>query len=160
MGRFVFVLLLASMCLVATADSAGQTQPTPFEPVSSGGPIHGSVKSGNMPIPGAAVSVALGSSNQKFSTWTDIDGSYSVAVPSSGSYHVSVQMVAFANSTKDVVVDGTHQDVQTNFELTLRSRTQEAPPQPRRPGGQGGAQGFQRLAELQNMGTQESGGNT
>ena len=63
--------------------------------------IHGIVKSGSMPIPGAAVSISPSSSDQRFSAWTDVDGSYSVAVPSDGSYTVRVQMVAFANNTQN-----------------------------------------------------------
>ena len=158
MGRFVLARLLFGLLVFSIVDSAAQTQAAQPGPPPAG-TIHGIVKSGNMPIPGAAVSVTLASSNQKFSTWTDVDGSYSVAVPAAGSYHAAVQMVAFANSAKDVVVDAAHADVQVNFELTLLSRTQETTPQPRRAGGQGGGQGFQRLAELQNAGTQDSGGN-
>ena len=60
-----------------------------------------------MPIPGAAVSISSWSSpsSNKISTWTDVDGSYSAAVPSYGSYTVQVQMVAFANSAQQVVID-------------------------------------------------------
>jgi trimeric autotransporter adhesin len=158
MGRFVFASLLLGLLVFRVVDSAAQTQASQPQPPTAG-TIHGIVKSGNMPIPGAAVSVTLASSNQKFSTWTDVDGSYSVAVPAAGAYHVAVLMVAFADSAKDVVIDAAHQDVQTNFEMTLLSRTQEATPQQRRPGAQGGGQGFQRLAELQNGSTQEPGGN-
>ena len=100
---------------------------------AGGGTIHGIVKSGNMPIPGAAVSISSASSDPAISTWTDVDGSYSASVPSYGSYTVHVQMVAFANSTQQVVIDASHQNVAANFELTLLSRTQEASPQPRRP---------------------------
>ena len=91
-----------------------------------------------MPIPGAAVSISLASSSEKISTWTDVDGSYSAAISSYGSYTVRVQMIAFANSTQQVTIDASHQDVQANFELSLLSRTQETT-QPRRPGGTNGA---------------------
>ena len=118
------------------------------------------VKSGNMPIPGAAVIVTLASSNEHISTWTDVDGSYSAAVPSYGTYKVQVQMIAFANSTQQVVIDASHENALVNFELTLLSRTQEASPPTRRPYGQGGAQrGFQTLSALQGMTDQQGGGN-
>jgi trimeric autotransporter adhesin len=147
-------LFLGLLMVFEVVDSGAQTQPPqPESPL--GGTIHGIVKAGNMPIPGATVSITDSSSNQKFSTWTDVDGNYSVAVPSNGAYHVTVQMVAFAKSAKEVVIDAQHQDVPTNFELTLLSRTRETAPQPRRTGGQGGGQGFQRLAQLQNADTQE-----
>ncbi len=56
---------------------------------------------------------------QKIAIWTDVDGIYSAAVPSYGSYTVRVEMIAFANSTQQVVIDATHQNVPANFELTL-----------------------------------------
>ncbi len=132
---------------------------------SAAGTIHGVVKSGNMPIPGAGVSISTepstaGASAEKISTWTEVDGSYSAAVPSYGSYTVQVQMAVFANSIQKVVIDASHLNVQANFELTLLSRTHEAPPQPRRPPGQGGGQrGYQSLALMQSMTEQEGGGN-
>ncbi len=144
-----FSLLLALECL--HAQSEPQTTPT--------GMIHGIVKSGNMPIPGAAVSISLVASTEKISTWTDVDGSYSANVPAYGSYTVSIQMVAFANGTQQVVVDAAHPNVQANFELTLQSHTREAAPQPRGIGGQRLAQrGFQVLA-MQSTADQEANGN-
>jgi hypothetical protein len=116
------------------------------------------VKSGNMPIPGAAVSISVPSS-ETISTWTDVDGSYSAAVPAYGTYTVQVQMVAFANGSHQVVVDAGHPVVQANFELTLLSRTREQTPQPRRPEGQAIAQrGFQSLSILQSMTGQDAAG--
>jgi trimeric autotransporter adhesin len=140
---------------------SNQTQPAQLQPIQPAvGMIHGIVRSGNMPIPGATVSISLGSSAQKISTWTDVDGSYSAAVPAYGSYSVRVEMVAFANSTQQVVIDDSHQSVQANFDLTLLSRTREENPEPRRPVGQAAAQrGFQTLSALQSMTEQEAGGN-
>jgi hypothetical protein len=140
---------------------SNQTQPAQLQPIQPAvGMIHGIVRSGNMPIPGVTVSISLGSSAQKISTWTEVDGSYSAAVPAFGSYSVRVEMVAFANSTQQVVIDDSHQSVQANFDLTLLSRTREESPQPRRPVGQAAAQrGFQTLSALQSMTDQEAGGN-
>jgi len=110
-----------------------------------------------MPIPGAAVSVKAEPAGQTVSAWTDIDGSYSVPVPAYGSYTVQVQMVAFANGSQQVVVDAGHPSVQTNFELTLQSRTHEATPSQRRPPGQATAQrGFQNLSIQQSMNGQDA----
>ncbi len=104
--------------------------------------------------------VTSASSNEHISTWTDVDGSYSAAVPAYGTYKVQVQMIAFANSTEQVVIDASHENALVNFELTLLSRTQEASPPTRRPYGQGGAQrGFQTLSALQGMTDQQGGGN-
>jgi hypothetical protein len=131
-GKSLLRLLLMGLALRLALDrSCAQTTPPQAHPTpAQDGTIHGIVKSGNMPIPGASVSISVGSSSEKISTWTDVDGSYSAPVPSSGSYTVRVQMVAFANSTRQVVIDATHQTVQANFELILLSRSKEAPPSP------------------------------
>jgi len=163
MGKLVFRCLLLSLTLSLAFDNArAQSQPAQTQPAgAAGGTIRGIVKSGNMPIPGAAVSISLASSDQKISVWTDVDGSYSATVPSFGSYTVQVQMVAFANSTQQVVIDASHQSVSANFELTLLSRTREPSPQPRRPNGPTGNQrGFQTLSALQNLAAQDADGNT
>jgi trimeric autotransporter adhesin len=122
------------------------------------GTIHGIVKAGNSPVPGATVSIARDSA-APISTWTDIDGSFSAAIPAYGTYTVRVQMIAFANSSQSVVLDASHQIMQANFELTLMSRTHEASPQNRRPPGQvAGQRGFQNLAILQSMEGQDTSG--
>jgi uncharacterized membrane protein YgcG len=133
----------------------GRAQEQPIAP--QGGTIRGIVKSGNMPIPGATVSVATGSTSDKVSAWTDIDGSYSISVSAFGSYTVRVQMAAFANGTQQVVVDPAHPSVVANFELTLLSRTRQADSESRRAGaGTVGPRGFQSLALAQSGATQES----
>jgi len=151
---------------LARDDARAQIQPIqpeakpPQNIAAADAKIHGIVTSGNMPIPGAAVSIALASSDRKIVAWTDVDGTYSAAVPDFGSYTVGVQMVAFANSTQVVVIDASHQNVSANFELTLLSRTHEPSPEPRRPNGPAGNQrGFQTLSALQNSAGQEAGGN-
>lgn len=157
-GKLVFRFLLLSSALLAFDRAHAQSQPAQPQPSeSAAGTIHGIVTSGNMPIPGAAVSISPASSSQKISVWTDVVGSYSATVPSNGSYTVQVQMVAFANSTRQVVIDASHQNVAAHFELTLLSRTREASPQP---GAAGAQRGFQTLSALQNMAAQDSGGNT
>jgi hypothetical protein len=155
-------LTLFSVLEQACSQMQQPAQPNAVSPQISqpAGTIRGVVKSGNMPIPGASVSISLESPSQQVSAWTDVNGSYSVTVASYGSYKVRVQMVAFANSTQQAVIDAAHLDVQVNFELILLSRTHEEVPQPRRPGGQDGTQrGFQRLSAAQGMVDQEGGAN-
>ncbi len=131
------------------------------------------VKSGNMPIPGASVVISAAASaastaessgttvSTNLTTWTDVDGTFSAAIPSYGTYKVRVEMTAFATDTQQVVIDASHADAVANFELTLLSRTREASPQPRGPGGPAVAQrGFQTLQALQNLAGQDAGGNS
>ena len=171
MSKLGFRCLLMGLSLSLAVDPVqSQTQntqpkatlPSPAHPQSAAptaGTIHGMVKSGNMPIPGAAVAITAATSAETISVWTDIDGSYSAAVPAYGSYSVRVQMVAFANNAREVVVDADHQSVQADFELTLLSRTHEAP-QPRRAANQAAQRGFQNLAILQSMTGQDNAGST
>ena len=78
--------------------------------------IHGVVKSGNMPIPGAGVTASSAATKAQVNTWTEVDGSYWLRIPADGHYTVRVQMAAFAANSQEVVLDTTHQDVQANFE--------------------------------------------
>ncbi len=126
------------------------------------------VKSGNMPIPGATVSITPRSSptspsapsaggSATITTWTEVDGSFSAAVPAYGAYSVRVEMEAFAAPAKEVTLDAAHPSGLANFELTLLSRSQSAPLQPRRQ--YAGQRGFQSLQALQNMSNQDNGAN-
>jgi len=166
MSRFFRCLFVGLSVTLAFELALSQTTPasTPSPP-SPAGRIHGIVKSGNMPIPGAEVSITLPStspvsSGEKISTSTDVDGSYSIAVPAYGTFAVRVQMIAFANSTQNVAVDAAHPNVAANFELTLLSRTQQENKTPSGPSGPAVARrGFQNLSALQSASTQDSGGN-
>lgn len=166
MGRLTARCLMASLTLMLAVNHVrAQTQAVPSQsaqsPSAQGGKISGIVKSGNMPIPGAAVSISLGSSSNKISTWTDVDGSYSATVPSYGAYTVQVQMVAFANRAQQVAIDASHQNAKADFELILLSRTHDAPAAPRRSGGQGSPQrGFQSLSVIQSLAGQDAGGSS
>src|ERR1039458_9084601 len=91
-------------------------------PAAAGRTIHGVVKSGNMPIPGAGVSAANAATKEQVNTSTDVDGSYWLRIPADGHYTVRVQMAAFAAGAQEVVLDAAHQDAQANFELALLSR--------------------------------------
>lgn len=164
MSKLTFPCLFLGALLLSLEYAGAQTQPTSTEPTSPVGTINGIVKSGNMPIPGAAVSIvpksAPAGSAAEITTWTDVDGSYSASLSSLGSYTVHVQMVAFANSTQEVVLDAAHQRVEANFDLTLLSRVREAGTPMRRQGeGTSVQRQFQGLAALQNLAGQETGEN-
>ncbi|HEX8814129.1 MAG TPA: TonB-dependent receptor [Terriglobales bacterium] len=155
-GRNGLQLLFGCLSLLFACVSVPAQTPINSAP---GGTIHGVVKSGTTPIPGASVAISSEGSAEKIPTTTDLDGSYSITVPAYGTYNVVVQMPAFANSTKKIVIDTAHRNEQANIELTLLSRTREANPQPRRPAGtSAGQRGFQSPT-LQSMGNEEAGAN-
>lgn len=152
---------LAISCTLTYAHS--QTEPAPSTSLQTPSKvIHGTVQSGAMPIPGAAVSISSTSSSASITTWTDVNGHYAAQLPAFDTYAVRVEMVAFAKTTQQVLLDPSHQNVQADFSLTLLSRTQAAtPPPPRRPTGPVVAQrGFQNLSILQSMSAQDPSGSS
>ncbi|MFZ0957339.1 MAG: TonB-dependent receptor [Candidatus Sulfotelmatobacter sp.] len=168
---FALEVIFSSFLLFAALYSVamwGQEQVA--APASGARSIHGIVKSGNMPIPGAGVSATNAATKEQVNTWTDVDGSYVLRIPADGKYSVRVQMAAFAGSAQEVTLDATHPDVQQNFELVLQSRAREArsneagnsaarnggEDQQRR--GNGGGRGFQSLSVSQSGAGQDAGG--
>ncbi len=142
--QFLFLLpIVVFHAPVLRSQVAGET----VAAAAGGRSIHGVVKSGNMPIPGAGVSAANAATKEQFNTWTDVDGSYRLRIPADGRYTVRVQMAAFAGSTQEIVLDAAHQEVQTNFELVLLSRAREAASEQRRTNA--GGRGFQSLSVFQ-----------
>jgi trimeric autotransporter adhesin len=121
---------------------------------AGGRTIHGLVKSGNMPIPGAGVSAANAATKEQVNAWTDVDGTYRLPIPADGHYTVRVQMAAFAASTQEVALDATHQDVQANFELVLLSRARETHTEQQR--ASAGGRGFQNLSVFQSAATPDT----
>jgi len=106
------------------------------------------VKSGNMPLPGATVTAANTLTGQKVTTSTDVDGTYSVQVPSDGHYVVRAQMAAFAPVTQEVRVNDGNRNLEANLELILLSRvpkTEPANPTAATQAATGAGRGFQNL---------------
>jgi trimeric autotransporter adhesin len=110
--------------------------------------LQGLVKSGNIPMPGATVTATNSASGRKIVVWTQVDGSYKLALPSEGEYSVRVQMVAFAPDTQRVTVSATNSNPRLNLQLTLLSRAQSSGGTYAR--GTGGAmRGYQTLSAMQ-----------
>ncbi len=118
--------------------------------------IHGVVKSGNMPIPGATVSAVNATTKEEINTWTDVDGSYRLQLPADGRYIVRVQMAAFAEGTQEALLDAAHADAQLNFELVLQSRAREAVSEQRQ--ANAGRRQFQNLSVAQSGGQETTVG--
>jgi len=140
----IAIFLLLSTCLLGQDISPTQT----FS-------ISGAVRSGTSLIPGATVTASNSSTGEKVVTSTDINGSYSLQVPTAGKYQVRVEMPAFAPGTKDIVVETS--PGRADLELTLLSRTQQAA-RTERPSATRANRGFQSLAVMQGMATAASEG--
>lgn len=119
-GRFrkyiiaFFVTLAPTWSGISMAANAGPA------PVQKG--IFGWIKSGDIPLPGVSVSAANISTGQQLVTSTDVDGSYSLAVPDPGRYKVSAQLAAFAPASQEIAIDESHSAVRADFQLILLSR--------------------------------------
>ena len=101
----------------ATGSSAG----TPGT-VSAGGTLHGAIKSGNIPLPGVAVTATNTLTGKKFATTTDITGAWSMTIPQNGRYVIRTEFAAFAASTREALLNANSHDAMVNFDLTLASR--------------------------------------
>jgi trimeric autotransporter adhesin len=136
--------------------------------IEQGGLIHGLVKSGNMPLPGVTVTAVNTLTGQKATSWTDVDGTYSLQVPANGRYVVRAQMSAFAPLTHEVIVNASNRNLTADLEMVLLSRAQQAQPSDTQRqvatalGALGGAgrngRGFQSLSVTQSEGSEGNGG--
>ena len=170
------------------APSSPSAPSTPASATIAGGQVHGTVKAGNIPLPGVSIVATNTLTGQRYATITDINGNYSMTIPTSGRYVLKTELAAFAPETKSVLLKPTGTtplNQQADFALTLASRVPPESPQEnvaRNPGqggpgaqagGQGGgsrqagtvrrnnAAGAQSLALLAQLaGTEDAGVNT
>src|SRR5579884_1302270 len=144
-GRRYVLRRLLPICLLLVFSTycVAQTQ----GPSTTGGTVHGSVKSGNVPLPGVSITATNTLTGKKYSTVTDVNGAYSLNIPQNGRYVVRTDFAAFATETKEVLFNAASpQNQQANFVLTLASRAQQ------QEGTTQAAQALQTLRGLQNLG--------
>src|SRR6202041_1544297 len=110
----------------ATTPPAGQTASP------AGGLVHGTVKAGNVPLPGVSVVATNTLTGQRYATITDINGNYSMTIPANGRYVLKTELSAFAAETKVVLIKpatAAPVNQQADFALTLASRVPPETPQ-------------------------------
>jgi hypothetical protein len=88
------------------------------------GEITGVVKSGNVPLPGVTVTAANTLTGKKYSTSTDVDGSFKLAVAGRGRYVVKAEFSAFAPVTQEVLINDQNRKGQADLAMVLLSRAQ------------------------------------
>jgi len=102
---------------------------TPAGPSSSetvaGGKLHGVVKSGTIPLPGVTVTAQNTLTGKRYSTTTDITGSWQLNISQNGRYVIRTQFAAFAGGSQEAVLNASSHDQTVNFELILASRQAE-----------------------------------
>ena len=62
--------------------------------------MHGTVKAGNIPLPGVSIVATNTLTGQRYATITDINGNYSMTIPTNGRYVLRTELAAFAPETK------------------------------------------------------------
>jgi trimeric autotransporter adhesin len=135
---FQLLSVWVALLLVAGAQST---------PVTTGGLVHGTVKAGNVPLPGVSIVATNTLTGQRYATVTDINGNYSMTIPASGRYVLKAELAAFAPETKVAVVKSPASgpsttgppapgsataapvNQQADFSLTLASRVPPETPQ-------------------------------
>jgi hypothetical protein len=179
----LFVSLLLA-CSLARAQSAAPAQtvpatqqpvaaPDPATPAASeaqsavptaapasaatGGTIHGSVKDGNVPLPGVSVTASNSLTGKKYSTTTDVTGAYTLVIPQNGRYVLKTELAAFAPTTKEAVINATTHDLTVDFAILLASRAEQQEQQTNLAGaarqllGTGGAQSLNLLGTASDL---------
>jgi len=115
--------VLAQPATPASAPGAGEpAAQNPPAPVITGGKLHGQVKSGNIPLPGVTVTAQNTLTGKRFSTTTDLTGSWTLIIPQNGRYVVRTQFAGFATGTKEAVLNAASRDQTVSFDLMLTSR--------------------------------------
>ena len=91
----------------------------------TGGKLHGTIKSGTIPLPGVTVTAQNTLTGKRYSTTTDVTGAWQMNIPLNGRYVVRTQFAAFAGGTQEAVLNATSHDQTLNLELILASRQAE-----------------------------------
>ena len=118
LGAVAAAQLALPLATAMRADSSGQVPAPPCV-------IRGIAGAGPVRLPGVGITVTPKVAGAPIATSTGQDGSYSVVIPSPGTYTLVTDFTGFAPVTLDVVVEPPCQ-AQQNISLTLASRL-EAP---------------------------------
>ncbi len=107
-------------------DTSTSPTPSPAPTASSPfGEITGSVKSGNIPLPGVTVSAANTLTGKKYVTSTDPDGTFKIAVGAKGRYVVRAEFSAFAPITQEILINDQNRSGKADLSMILLSRAQK-----------------------------------
>jgi len=103
---------------------AASSAPAALEPppTLTGGRLHGVVKSGSIPLPGVAVTAQNTLTGKRFTTTSDVTGSWFMTIPQNGRYVIRTQFAAFAAGSQEALLNATSRDQTVNFDLVLSSR--------------------------------------
>jgi carboxypeptidase family protein len=104
-----------------TSPSAVPAAPAALGTVA-GGRLYGVIKSGTIPLPGVTVVAQNTLTGKRYSTTTDITGSWQLNIPQNGRYVIRTQFAAFAQGSQEAVLNAASHNQMVTFELILASR--------------------------------------
>ena len=127
------VCVIAACVVSGIAQAPSSPSPAPVAAAQSaapaadaavvGGKLHGTVKSGNVPLPGVTVTAQNTLTGKKYATTTDITGAWSMTIPQNGRYVIRTQFAAFAQGSQEALFNASSShDQAVDFTLTLASR--------------------------------------
>ena len=111
--------------LASPSQAGAPVQSSSQDQSVAGGKLHGTVKSGNIPLPGVTVTAQNTLTGKRYSTTTDIAGAWQMNIPQNGRYVIRTQFAAFAQGSQEAVLNAASHDQLVNFELILASRQAE-----------------------------------
>src|SRR6184192_292698 len=88
---------------IAAAGQQPAAQPPVSPPAVAASTITGTVKSGDTPLPGVAISATNTLTGKKVFTTTAVDGAFRMTIPGRGRWVVRAELPAFAPETKEIV---------------------------------------------------------
>ena len=115
----------ASTTAPSTTVPTSTTTPSTSTTLAVGGLVHGTVKAGNIPLPGVSIVATNTLTGKRYATVTDINGNYSMTIPANGRYVLKTELAAFGPETKVALLKpttATPVNQQADFALTLASR--------------------------------------
>lgn len=123
--RRMAAMSVFAACLAAGLFAAAQ-MPAPSATQDAaavvGGRLHGTVKSGAVPLPGVTITAQNTLTGKRYATTSDITGAWALTIPQNGRYVIRTQFAAFAQGAQEAVLNAAAHDATVNFELTLASR--------------------------------------
>lgn len=139
---------LALVVSLLAAAPLGYPQAPASPPSGSGGIIRGTIKAGNVPLPGVTITAENNLTGKKYSTTTDVTGAYTLNIPQNGRFVLRTDLTAFAPVTKTALLNAASPQQTVDFSLQLASRAQQQQAREEAGAGLTGAAGGQNLSLL------------
>jgi len=116
-------IAVKAQAVAGTVSAPGNAHPQ--ADAMAGGVLHGVVRNGKVPLPGVTVTARNTLTGRRYSTTTDINGVWSIAIPLDGHYVVRAEFAAFAPVTNEALVNAASRKHKLEFQMTLASRAAE-----------------------------------